>query len=233
MDPISLIIFIVVGGIFIGGGVHFIPVGGAPAAMSTATGVGTGTAMLAAGAGLTGLITAASMSGQPFYIIAIAGAIGSMIMMGITMLVANFIYIFGVGIVPCSAKVIKDPITGRNQEIFKTPGTEGHGVPTVCYVSGIIGGLLGGAGGGLVYYALQSSFANITALTPTATIALAAIVSVGIFFINSVIASYNIGGTIEGFHDPKFQRIGSGIIACAIASLVVSILCVLLTGGVI
>ena len=32
MDPISLIIFIAVGGVLIGAGVHFIPVGGAPAA---------------------------------------------------------------------------------------------------------------------------------------------------------------------------------------------------------
>ena len=43
MDPISLILFIAIGGIMIGAGVHFIPVGGAPAAMATATGVGTGT----------------------------------------------------------------------------------------------------------------------------------------------------------------------------------------------
>ena len=65
MDPISLILFIAIGGIMIGAGVHFIPVGGAPAAMATATGVGTGTAMLAAGAGLTGLITAATMQHLP------------------------------------------------------------------------------------------------------------------------------------------------------------------------
>ena len=103
MDPISLILFIAIGGIMIGAGVHFIPVGGAPAAMATATGVGTGTAMLAAGAGLTGLITAATMTGEPFYIIGIGGAIGAMIMMGITMLIANLIYIFGVGIVPAGA----------------------------------------------------------------------------------------------------------------------------------
>jgi tetrahydromethanopterin S-methyltransferase subunit D len=76
----SLILFIAIGGIMIGAGVHFIPVGGAPAAMATATGVGTGTAMLAAGAGLTGLITAATMTGEPFYIIGIGGAIGAMIM---------------------------------------------------------------------------------------------------------------------------------------------------------
>ena len=230
MDPISLILFIAIGGIMIGAGVHFIPVGGAPAAMATATGVGTGTAMLAAGAGLTGLITAATMTGEPFYIVGIGGAIGAMIMMGITMLIANLIYIFGVGIVPAASKVPVDWITKRNQEIYKTPGTEGHGVPLTSFVSGLIGGLLGGFGGGLVYYGIydtvQASF------EPAIAIGLAAILGVGVFFINSVIASYNIGGTIEGMHDPKFKRIGTGAIACAIASIVVGIFCIILTGGI-
>ena len=229
MDPITLILFIAIGGIMIGAGVHFIPVGGAPAAMATATGVGTGTAMLAAGAGLTGLITAATMTGQPFYIIGIGGAIGAMIMMGITMLIANLIYIFGVGIVPAASKVPVDWITKRNQEAYKTPGTEGHGVPLTSFISGLIGGLLGGFGGGLVYYGIydkvQASF------DPAVAIGLAAILGVGVFFINSVIASYNIGGTIEGMHDPKFKRIGTGALACAIASIVVGIFCVILTGG--
>ena len=98
MDPIFLIIYIALGGILIGGGVHFMPVGGAPAAISTATGVGTGTAMLAAGSGLTGLITAAVMIGQPVYLIALAGAVGAMLMVGITMLFGNMIYIFGIGV---------------------------------------------------------------------------------------------------------------------------------------
>ena len=229
MDPISLILFIAIGGIMIGAGVHFIPVGGAPAAMATATGVGTGTAMLAAGAGLTGLITAATMTGEPFYIVGIGGAIGAMIMMGITMLIANLIYIFGVGIVPAASKVPVDWITKRNQEAYKTPGTEGHGVPLTSFISGLIGGLLGGFGGGLVYYGIydkvQASF------EPAVAIGLAAILGVGVFFINSVIASYNIGGTIEGMHDPKFKRIGTGALACAIASIVVGIFCVILTGG--
>lgn len=233
MDPITLIIFIAVGGVLIGGGVHFIPVGGAPAAISTATGVGTGTAMLAAGAGLTGLITAASMTGQPFYIIALAGAVGTMLMMGITMFMANIIYVFGIGVVPSSAKVEVDPITGKDQEKYVTPGTEGHGVPTVCYVSGIIGGLLGGAGGGLAYYAIEVAMAEGKFATdPAITAGLAAILALGIFFINAVIASYNIGGTIEGFHDPKFKRIGTGILACAIASVIMGVFAVILTGGV-
>ena len=232
MDPISLILFIAIGGIMIGAGVHFIPVGGAPAAMATATGVGTGTAMLAAGAGLTGLITAATMTGEPFYIVGIGGAIGAMIMMGITMLIANLIYIFGVGIVPAASKVPVDWITKRNQEAYKTPGTEGHGVPVTSFISGLIGGLLGGFGGGLVYYGINTAVNESTFVTdPAISIGLAAILGVGVFFINSVIASYNIGGTIEGMHDPKFKRIGTGAIACAIASIVVGIFCVILTGG--
>ena len=233
MDPISLILFIAIGGIMIGAGVHFIPVGGAPAAMATATGVGTGTAMLAAGAGLTGLITAATMTGEPFYIVGIGGAIGAMIMMGITMLIANLIYIFGVGVVPAASKVPVDWITKRNQEAYKTPGTEGHGVPTTSFVSGLIGGLLGGFGGGLVYYGINTAVNQSSFVTdPAVSIGLAAILGVGVFFINSVIASYNIGGTIEGMHDPKFKRIGTGAIACCIASIVLGIFCIILTGGI-
>lgn len=233
MDPITLILFIAIGGIMIGAGVHFIPVGGAPAAMATATGVGTGTAMLAAGAGLTGLITAATMTGEPFYIVGIGGAIGAMIMMGITMLIANLIYIFGVGIVPAASKVPVDWITKRNQEAYKTPGTEGHGVPLTSFISGLIGGLLGGFGGGLVYYGIYNALqTGKLSLDPAVSIGLAAILGVGVFFINSVIASYNIGGTIEGMHDPKFKRIGTGAIACAIASIVVGIFCIILTGGI-
>ena len=233
MDPISLILFIAIGGIMIGAGVHFIPVGGAPAAMATATGVGTGTAMLAAGAGLTGLITAATMTGEPFYIVGIGGAIGAMIMMGITLLIANLIYIFGVGIVPAASKVPVDWITKRNQERYKTPGTEGHGVPTTSFISGLIGGLIGGFGGGLVYYGIYTAVDDsLLIVDPAITIGLAAILGVGVFFINSVIASYNIGGTIEGMHDPKFKRIGTGALACAIASIVVGIFCIILTGGI-
>lgn len=235
MSVLTLILFVAIGGILIGAGVHFMPVGGAPAAMATATGVGTGTAMLAAGAGLTGLITAASMAGQPVYIIALAGAVGAMLMMGITMLVANLIYIYGVGIVPASSKVNVDPITGRNQEIYKTPGTEGHGVPTSCFVSGIIGALLGGVGGGLVFYAINDAAVSSTvlgALDPIAATGLAAIIAVGVFFVNAVIASYNIGGTIEGFQDPKFKRIGTGIVSCAIASIVIAIFVILMIGGI-
>lgn len=232
MDPLLLIGSIAVGGVLIGGGVHFIPVGGAPAAIATATGVGTGTAMLAAGSGMTGLITAAAMTGQPLWLILASGAVGAVLMLDITMLIGNFIYVWGVGCVPASAKVEYDPITKYPQEKYITQGTEGHGIPTVCFVSGTIGAALGGIGGGLVYWALYSALTTAgLSYSSLAATTVAGIFAVGVFFVNSVVASYNIGGTIEGFHDPKFKRLGRGIVACFIASLVIGIFSVLLIKG--
>ena len=204
MSIILMIILLVIAGVAMGAGVHFIPVGGAPAAMATATGV---------------------------------GAIGAAMMMGITMYFANLIYVYGAGVIPVSAKVEKDPVTKLPQEAYKTPGTEGHGVPTVSFVSGLIGGALGGLGGGLSFYAIsdvaKQSFKTIVANpSPETIIIIAAICSIGLFFVNSVIASYNIGGTIEGFHDPKFKRIPKGALASIIASLVVAIFTCFIVGGI-
>ncbi|WJI10587.1 tetrahydromethanopterin S-methyltransferase subunit D [Methanobacterium sp. CWC-01] len=238
MDPLLMIAAVTVGGALIGGGVHFIPVGGAPAAIATATGVGTGTAMLAAGSGMTGLITAAAMTGQPLWLILAAGAGGAALMIAVTMLVGNWVYVYGVGCVPVSAKVNTDPITKLPQEKYVTPGTEGHGIPTVCFVSGVIGGILGGLGGGLIYWAVYESLVTLPAYIPLisgntsiAAAMVAGIFALGTFFINAVIASYNIGGTIEGFHDPKFKRIPKGVLACLIASLVTGLIGVLLLKG--
>jgi tetrahydromethanopterin S-methyltransferase subunit D len=244
MDPLLMIGAVTAAGLLIGGGVHFIPVGGAPAAIATATGVGTGTAMLAAGSGMTGLITAAAMTSIPMafpwnvFLICAAGAVGAMLMIGVTMLVGNWVYVWGVGTVPASAKVDVDPITKLEQSKFVTPGTEGHGIPTVCFVSGIIGGLLGGIGGGLAYWALYDALAALPAYAPlvsgqTSIVAamVAGIFALSLFFVNAVIASYNIGGTIEGFHDPKFKRLPRGALACIIASLVVGVIGVLLLQG--
>ena len=159
-------------------------------------------------------------------------------MIAVTMLVGNWVYVYGVGCVPVSAKVNTDPITKLPQEKYVTPGTEGHGVPTVCYVSGVIGALLGGLGGGLIYWAVYESLVTLPAYIPLisgntsiAAAMVAGIFALGTFFINAVIASYNIGGTIEGFHDPKFKRIPKGVLACLIASLVTGLIGVLLLKG--
>ncbi|OPX60923.1 MAG: Tetrahydromethanopterin S-methyltransferase subunit D [Methanobacterium sp. PtaB.Bin024] len=129
-------------------------------------------------------------------------------------------------------------MTKYNQEKYVSPGTEGHGIPTVCFVSGIIGGLLGGIGGGLAYWAVYESLVTLPAYAPliagqvsTLAVMVAGSFALGLFFVNSVIASYNIGGTIEGFHDPKFKRIPKGALACLIASLVTGLIGVLLLKG--
>jgi tetrahydromethanopterin S-methyltransferase subunit D len=238
MDPITIIL-ITLGGVLIGLGVHFIPVGGAPAAMAQATGVGTGTVQLAAGSGLTGLIsagfmynylaTSGSFTASDFILVLASGAVGGMIMITVTMFIGQLVYVYCVGVPPVSAKVDKDPITKDIQDIYVSKGTEGHGIPTVSFVSGTIGGLLGGIGGSMVYVQLMEI---VNAPGDAAVVSLAGIFATGVFYVNAVLASYNIGGTIEGFHDPKFKRVPNAIISCLIASLLCAIIAVAIMGGV-
>ncbi len=252
MEPITLLILlfcVTLGGLLVGVGVHFVPVGGAPAAMAQATGIGTGTTMLAFASGALGLISAGftvhdmtsatgalhsaypgfgtAVANQTLFtttgisdnlmaiiLVMAAGIVGAMLMMVILAVMANVIYAFAIAVPLVSAKVKFDPITGDRQDIYVTKGTEGHGTPTVAVVSALIGGLFGGLGGALLYLALVSSGFTV----PTAAFA-----AIGVFLVNSVLASYNITGTIEGFHDPKFKRIPRAIIACAVASFVLGI----------
>ena len=83
---IVYILEIIVGGLLVGIGVHFVPVGGAPAAMAQASGIGTGTVQLAAGSGLTGLLAAGLMMSvtDNIWIILASGAVGAGIMIGST-----------------------------------------------------------------------------------------------------------------------------------------------------
>ena len=152
------LIGVVIGGVLIGFGVHFVPVGGAPAAMGQAPGIATGVAMLAAGAGLAGLFGGAWAADQGFVIAIITGGVGGGMMMAITCMMVNFVYVFGMGIPAASGKVAKDPITGDTQPEFKSQGTEGHGLPFVSFVGGVTGGILGGAGGTLIYLELLSLY---------------------------------------------------------------------------
>ncbi|MFZ3384524.1 MAG: tetrahydromethanopterin S-methyltransferase subunit D [Candidatus Methanoperedens sp.] len=203
------ILLIAISGTLICIGVHFVPVGGAPAAMAQATGIGTGTVELAAGSGLVGLITGAYMyanvENAPMALVLAAGAVGSMIMISSAMIAASLIYAYGVGVPFASAQVKKDPITGDSQDIYMSKGTQGQGVPTVCFVSGIIGAALGGIGGALIYYVLIGIYAQFISATSAA--AVAGVFTMGVFYVNAVVPSYGVGGTIEGFHDPKFKRV--------------------------
>jgi tetrahydromethanopterin S-methyltransferase subunit D len=234
VNTIVYILEIVVGGLLVGIGVHFVPVGGAPAAMAQATGIGTGTVQLAAGSGLTGLLSAGLMMyamslnpdfatvGYNIWPILGTGAVGAMIMMDSTMLTGSWIYAYAVGAPFASAKVNYDPVTGFSQPPYVAPGTVGQGIPTVCFVSGTIGAAMGGIGGAMIYFPLVLINNN-----PS----LSAMFAIGIFMVNAVLASWNIQGTIEGFHDPKFKKWPIAFKACLIASVLLAIAAVLITGG--
>jgi tetrahydromethanopterin S-methyltransferase subunit D len=227
---------VIIGGILIGFAVHFMPVGGAPAAMGQAPGIATGVAMLAAGAGLAGLFGGAFAAEIGFWVAIAAGCVGGGLMMAITCMMVNVIYVFGMGIPAASGKVKVDPLTGDSQPEYKSQGTEGHGLPFISYVGGVVGGLLGGGGGTLIYLELLYVYeAELPALldVPIAeevkiiAISLAGIFAIGMFLVNAVIAAYNITGTTEGPADPKFKRFPRDVIASAVASAITGIVALL------
>ena len=230
------LIGVTIGGVLIGFGTHFVPVGGAPAAMGQAPGIATGVAMLAAGAGLAGLFGGAWAAEQGLVVATITGGVGGGLMMAITCMMVNFVYVFGMGIPSASGKVAKDPITGDTQAEYKSQGTEGHGLPFVSFVGGVTGGFLGGAGGTLIYLQLLSLYeAKLPALmgVPPAqvmpiAVAAAGIFAVGLFLVNAVLTAYNITGTIEGPHDPKFKRWPRSIVASAVASALCGFVAILI-----
>ena len=236
VDPTTLIniLLIAISGTLICLGVHFVPVGGAPAAMAQATGIGTGTVELAAGSGLVGLITGAYMyanvENAPMALVLAAGAMGSMIMISSAMFAASLVYAYGVGVPFASAQTKKDPITGARQDLYMSKGTQGHGIPTVCFVSGVIGAALGGIGGALIYYVLIGIYSQFISMTSAA--AVAGIFTMGVFYVNAVVPSYGVGGTIEGFHDPKFMRVlPKDAITSFCVSLVLGIVAIFITMG--
>ncbi len=237
-DVVFNILLITLGGVLISLGVHFVPVGGAPAAMAQATGIGTGTVELAAGSGLTGLLTASYMYAKVpdagLSLILAAGAAGSMIMIASTMFCGALVYTFGVGVPPASAQVKHDPLTGSRQDLYISKGTQGHGIPTVSFVSGVIGAALGGVGGSLVYYVLIGIYnksALISSESTIAAVAVAGAFAIGVFYVNAVLASYAVGGTIEGFHDPKFRRVlPKAVLSSLVTTLMIGVIAVLIGG---
>src|SRR3990172_4353368 len=235
-DPVILmdILLIAISGTLICLAVHFIPVGGAPAAMAQATGIGTGTVQLAAGSGLVGLITSSYMyayePSASMALVMAAGAMGSAIMLASTMLAGGLMYAYGVAVPFASAQVKKDPITGERQDIYISKGTQGQGIPTICFVSGAIGAALGGTGGALIYFVLYGIYSPLFSAASAA--AVAGVFTMGVFYVNAVIPSYGVGGTIEGFHDPKFKRVlPKDTVTSFLVSLVLGFVAILITTG--
>ena len=230
MLPVTTLVGIIVGAALIAFGVHFVPVGGAPAAMGQSPGIATGVAMLATGAGLAGLFGGAWAENLGFGVALAGGAIGGGLMMAITCLMVNISYVYGMGIPAASGKVTKDPITGDSQAEYKSQGTEGHGLPFISYVGGVIGGLFGGLGGTLIYiellYFYNASF-QVLGIAANEASSLAGIFAIGMFLVIAVLSAYNITGTIEGPHDPKFKRFPRAIIAAICASSICGLVALL------
>ena len=235
--PAALVplIGVIIGGVLISFGVHFVPVGGAPAAMGQAPGIATGVAMLAAGGGLAGLFGGAWAAEFGIAISLAAGAIGGGLLMAITCLMVNVVYVYAMGIPAASGKIDKDPITGDTFPAYKSQGTEGHGLPFISYVGGVLGGIFGGMGGTLIYLELLSvyeealpSFLGMTPEMTTLAVSLAGIFAVGMFLVAAVLTAYNITGTIEGPHDPKFKRWPRAVIGSSAASAVCGLFAILL-----
>ena len=235
MYVLQTLSLIILGAALIAFGVHFVPVGGAPAAMGQAPGIATGVAMLATGAGLAGLFGGAWAAELGLGVALASGAIGGALMMAITCLMVNISYVFGMGIPAASGKVLKDPITGDLQAAYKSQGTEGHGLPFISYVGGVIGGLFGGLGGTLIYVELLNFYnAGLPALgfvgaedINMLSVGLAGIFAIGMFLVIAVLSAYNITGTIEGPHDPKFKRFPRAIVAAILASSVCGLVAML------
>ena len=81
------------------------------------------------------------------------------------------------------------------------------------------------------YAGVRGSATNTATVTVNGNAALSAMFAIGIFMVNAVIASWNIQGTIEGFHDPKFKKWPFAFRACLIASVLLALASVLITGG--
>ena len=96
-------------------------------------------------------------------------------------------------------------------------------------MSGVVGAALGGAGGGLIYFVLMQYYSPLIA---TSAAAVAGVFTMGVFYVNSVIPSYGVGGTIEGVHDPKFRRVvPKDVFTSIIVSMLCGVVAILIAGG--
>ena len=228
VDPLIATIMIIAGGVLVGVCVHFIPAS-ATGAMAAATGIATGPSMLSAGAGLTGIYAAAYSIDSGLALVIVSGAVGSALMLLITILCGNIMLAFGIGAPPVSGQTAsgkstfggtKDIITGFEQEGYASPGTDGHGMPFQTAVSGTIGALMGGAGGAFVFYAVYSM--TLPAISTENAVTLAGIVAAGVFLINSVLPAYVLVGKTEGMFDMKIRSMHRTFISCLVTSSIVA-----------
>jgi len=231
MDPLTASLLILIGGILVGICVHFIPAS-ATGAMSAATGIATGPSMLSAGAGMAGLYAAAYSLNDGLIMVIVSGALGSGLMMIMTIIGGNVANAFGTGTAPSSGQIAfgksiigkstKDPLTGWEQKGYVSPTTDGQGMPASTTVSGVIGGFIGGAGGAMALFAVYSMISPL--VTDNAVvITVAGTIAAGIFLINCVLPAYVLVGKTEGIFDLKIKLVNRTFLSCTIVTFVVAV----------
>jgi tetrahydromethanopterin S-methyltransferase subunit D len=202
--------------------------------LSTSAGIPTGAPMITVSLGITAILSVITVIDQPEYIMILYGMLGSMIMISVIMFFSNIMHAYGVGVPIASSNFEKDPLTGFEQEDYVSPGTKGHGIPTISFVSGIIGSILAGFGGSLAFTSLYTTFTTYMDYPAIVNSTMSTLMALLMFFIVAVIASYNIGGTIQGVYDKKFrEKIIPGTFASLLISIVISLLYVFVIWGLI
>jgi tetrahydromethanopterin S-methyltransferase subunit D len=93
---------------------------------------------------------------------------------------------------------------------------------------------LAGFGGSLAFTSLYTTFTTYMDYPAIVNSTMSTLMALLMFFIVAVIASYNIGGTIQGVYDKKFrEKIIPGTFASLLISIVISLLYVFVIWGLI
>ncbi len=226
----ELLISIIIGSLFTTIGVYFIPIGGSSASLSRNAGISTTTPIIAIVLGMISILSSLYLINESEIIVLLGGSVVSMIVISVIMLFSNIIHIFGVGVVPSTSNFQKDPLTGFEQNNYISPETSGHGIPTISYISGIIGSFIFGFGGSLIFYTIYSQFLSKT--TGSVDGAVSAVLSILLFFIIASITAYTTKNNSQGFYDKNFiKNMKVVLVSCLFVSVVIACIYTIILGG--
>lgn len=230
MMLIRLFLSILAGSFLISIGIHFIPIGGTSASQLKTAGIATNAPVIAIALGMVLNLAVLLTIHDSFINILLAGSVVCMMTMSVLMFFSNVVDVHGVGVVPSTGKFKKDPITGYMQEDYVSENSNGHGIPTVSYLSGLIGSFLFGIGGSLIFYMIYISF--ITRYFKFVDGVTSVILAVLLFFIIVIISSFNYGNNNQGFYDKSFKNnIRPAVVSSVAIAMLMAVLYIIIVGG--
>ena len=227
---IKLFISILVGSFLVSIGIHFIPIGGTSASTLRTAGVATNAPIVAIVLGMILNLAVLLTIHDSFIYVLLSGSVVCMLSMSVLMFFSNIVDIYGVGVVPTSGNFKKDPITGYIQEDYLSENSNGHGIPTISYISGLIGSFIFGIGGSLIFYMIYISFT--TRFYKFVDGVTSIILSVLLVFVIAIISSFNYGNDNQGFYDKSFKNnIKPAILSSVAIAILMAILYIIIVGG--